>query len=422
MTAKYVFIVDPFSSGSLYAEAIMARGLEPVAILSRDPILDIYKNSFKQEDFKYVFTLRHQLNDLLEELNLFLQNERPLFILPGTECGVELADQLTEYFCPELSNNTSLTLSRRDKFAMNRRVADAGIAAPLSIKSNSITEILSWVNANHLLSTGVVIKPLNSAGTDSVMACFSEDEIVSAFTRLLGTQNQFNLINDELLVQEFVSGKEYVVDSASFNGKHVVTNISCYKKISANGSNFVYDMLDFLPPEGALQKALAQYTLTVLDALGIRFGAAHSEIMLTDKGARLIETGARLHGGVGILASRFASQISQLEHVLDFYLQSNVINENKIHYDLINPTRIVFLISYAESQIYAEHPNIEKIRQLPSLSLMKLFKKPGDLLKKTVDMFTMPGILVLSHHSAKQLESDYATIRKLEKEGLFLLR
>ena len=46
--------------------------------------------------------------------------------------------------------------------------------------------------------------------------------------------------------------------------------------------------------------------------------------------------------------------------------------------------------------------------------------KPGDKLKRTVDMSTMPGIIWLAHDDKAQLISDYNTIRSLEKD-LYIL-
>ncbi|HEO1378577.1 TPA: hypothetical protein VAH49_003050, partial [Legionella pneumophila] len=45
----------------------------------------------------------------------------------------------------------------------------------------------------------------------------------------------------------------------------------------------------------------------------------------------------------------------------------------------------------------------------------------GKYLKKTVDLFSMPGLLILSHESKEQVESDYNLVRKLEQKGLFVL-
>lgn len=418
---KYALIVDPFSSGVLYAEALRKRGITPVAVISHTPIVSAFKDSFRETDYEHSYTYHRNDEALFKSLANFLKKSKPIFVLPGAETGIELADKLADYFCPELSNGSQLSSSRRNKFDMAQRLLKNNVAAPATIKSSVIEDVLSWANQLKLLPSGVVIKPLNSAGTDGVIACFSESEIELAMNNSLGKINQFNYRNESILAQEFVTGTEYVVDTASFSGKHTITNICCYKKTNANGSRFVYDYLDFLPETGSIQLELAEYAFQVLNCLGIKYGPAHSEIMYTSRGPLLIETGARLHGGVAIPAARLATGSSHLDHTLDFFLTNTKLSSNQMGFKLKNYTRIVFLISYFENNVIGEHVNLEVIKQLTSFAILKLIAKPDTLIKKTVDLFSIPGLLILSHESSDQVENDYQMIRKLEKDGLFIL-
>ena len=304
---------------------------------------------------------------------------------------------------------------------MGARLAKDKIPVPLSIQASTIDEVLVFCKTHELLPSGIVIKPLNSAGTDSVSACFDEASIRNAMQKSIGEKNLFNHLNEKMFVQEFLAGVEYVVDTASFAGKHTVTDICRYTKIQENGSQFVYDCLDFLPPEGNIQKELSEYIFNVLDSLGIQYGPAHSEVMLTQKGPRLIETGARVHGGIGVSACRFATGSSHLDLTLSLLLKKIKISMSKINYTIKQATKIVFLISHFDSLVKAEHSNMAILKNLPSLQLLKLNIQPSDKLKKTVDLFTMPGLLILSHSDEKQVENDYQTIRQLEREGLFVM-
>ncbi|KTC84538.1 MULTISPECIES: ATP-grasp domain-containing protein [Legionella] len=417
---KYALIVDPFSSGALYAEALIKRDIIPVAILSHYPIIEVYRDSFKPSDFKYIFTYSEN-SEFFCELNEFLKEKDLTMVLAGAESGVELADKISERFCTEYSNGTALSSCRRNKYEMAQQLSQLHVDVPRAIKSNLPGEFLAWVNSNNLFDCGVVIKPLKSAGTDSVLVCFNEDELIDAVKQNLGKVNQLNFKNDDLIAQEYLTGTEYVVDSTSIAGNHIITNICCYKKTNANNSKFVYDYLDFLPETGNIQHTLAEYAYKVLDGLGIKYGPAHSEIMLTDKGPQLIETGIRPHGGVAIPACRLATGNSHLDVTLDSILNKSKISENKIGFKLIKHTRIVFLISHFESYISDEHQNMEYIKKLNSFVTLKLNVRPGTYLKKTVDLFSMPGLLILSHESREQVESDYLSIRQLEQNGLFIL-
>src|SRR5262249_15218802 len=97
-------------------------------------------------------------------------------------------------------------------------------------------------------------------------------------------------------VQERVSGTEYVVDTFSFDGVHTVTNICRYSKITDGDRFAVYESMDFLPYHAPGNAELLGYAIKVLDALGVRFGFAHTAIMVTSAGHRLVEVGARLPG------------------------------------------------------------------------------------------------------------------------------
>ena len=46
----------------------------------------------------------------------------------------------------------------------------------------------------------------------SVFLCCTMEEAETAFTRILGKRNGLGLINESVLVQEFLVGKEYVID------------------------------------------------------------------------------------------------------------------------------------------------------------------------------------------------------------------
>lgn len=94
-------------------------------------------------------------------------------------------------------------------------------------------------------------------------------------------------LNSSVLVQEFLAGKEYVVDSVSVEGIHKTVAIWEYDKREANNAKFVYyGMRLFESDSGEREDALVAYMHKVLDALGVRHGPSHGEIMWTSTGER----------------------------------------------------------------------------------------------------------------------------------------
>ena len=67
-----------------------------------------------------------------------------------------------------------------------------------------------------------VIKPNNSAGSDSVFLCENEDQAINAFNTIDGHVNGLGATNHGALCQEFLQGTEFVVDGVSRDGKYKV--------------------------------------------------------------------------------------------------------------------------------------------------------------------------------------------------------
>ena len=152
-----------------------------------------------------------------------------------------------------------------------------------------------------------VVKPVQSAGSDDVFLCSNEEEALTAFGRINGTMNGIGLQNTCVLVQEYLKGKEYVVDKVSRDGVHKLVGIWEYEKRSVNGANFVYFGMRLMDPTSEKMQIMVRYADQVLDALDIKHGPSHMEVMLDNWGTAeapefvpcLVEVGARCQGGEG---------------------------------------------------------------------------------------------------------------------------
>ncbi len=61
-----------------------------------------------------------------------------------------------------------------------------------------------------------------------------------------------------------------------------------------------------------------------------------------------------------------------------------------------------------------------EIRNMPSFLGMEIFLKVGHKVAKTIDCFTLGGIVKMSHVSLDVLLADYDRIREMENTGLFV--
>ena len=207
-------------------------------------------------------------------------------IVPGQETGVPLADRLTERMGLP-TNGTARTWARRDKYEMIETLRAAGLHCARQARSADADAIVAWADAE---GYPVVVKPLRSASTDGVAICRSADEVRAAATAVLGSRDIFDQVNHEVLVQSYLDGTEYVVDVVRSGPHRHVCGVWRYDKADV-GTRRVYDRESVVDPDDEPVAELVAYLDTVLDALGIRAGAAHAEIMATAAGPALVEIG-----------------------------------------------------------------------------------------------------------------------------------
>ena len=353
-------------------------------------------------------------------------------MLPGAETGVELADQLS-FRLGLRSNGVEQSLARRNKYVMGETVRNAGVRAVKQAVCKSVEEMVVFLDTLRIPGTNsnelkCVVKPVQSAGTDDVFLCQSVDEAVTAFQRIYGKVNGIGLLNDCVLVQEFLVGKEYVVDKVSRDGVHKLVAIWEYDKRRANGANFVYFGMRLKPSDTAMAKVMIAYADQVLDALGIKNGPSHMEIMvntIVENGVTrydpcLVEVGARCHGGEGtwLPVAKECIGYNLVMVALDAYLDGKLFDSiQKDFFPLHKAGREVDMVS-RYGGIVRSLPGDAIIRKFPSFRSISWEVKPGDYCHKTIDCFTRPGCVQLVAATEEDAERDLEAIHDLELFGL----
>ncbi|WP_119343695.1 ATP-grasp domain-containing protein [Facilibium subflavum] len=405
-------IVDPYSSGAYYAHAFNKANVDVVAVQTANKAPDVYAASYKPEEYKQIFIYEGSLKGLASQIKQL----DPICIVAGCESGVELADQLCCLLLPNLSNDPGKALVRRHKGRMMEAVADAGITTAKQLCTEDEEKVATWLVDEGLNNSNFVIKPPKSASTDSIYKVNAADNNWQGiFRSLLNVHNRLGILNDQLIVQEFMHGTEYVVDTMSYEGEHTISNICRYQKISNDRHIAMYDYMEWLSSDIELYQELQRYAYSVLNALGINFGPAHIEIMHTINGLRLIEVGARAHGGGHPCYNMVATGDSQLDRTVRYFTKQRPISNS---YDLLINMMVVFFVCMKEGVINNLEHTVEKIKSLSSYHHVSIQVKNGDSVAPTKDLFATLdlGFVVLAHQQKEQLLQDYKAIRKIEQE------
>jgi len=407
-------IVDPYSSGALYAPAFREAGVPVVAVVTAPTPPEVYAASYRPEDFDEIIVASGVASGDQATAIARLSALRPRCVLAGCESGVELADALAPRVVPGVSNAPETASARRDKGAMAAAVKQAGLPIIEQICTGDFAEVEAWIERTGLAGRDLVIKPPKSASTDGVTRVARGEGLGDVFASMIGRANRLGIVNDRLVVQEYCRGTEYVVDTASFAGTHSVSDICRYHKIDNGDYMAVYESMAWMPPTLPAYHELVAYAFGVLDAVGMRYGAAHVELMLTDRGPRLIEVGCRPHGGGHPRFCRLATGDSQLDRVVR---QFSGGEPPPASYVLQRHVLVQFLIARRAGYVH-NAAALGQVTALGSHHFSRISIRDGARLEATKDLFGSLdlGFVVLAHADLAQVEADARRVRELEQQ------
>ena len=133
-----------------------------------------------------------------------------------------------------------------------------------------------------------IIKPTDSSCSNGVSKVSNQHEIAPAIERAMSAS-----ASKEILVEEFIEGREISVESISFHGRHHVLAIT--DKETTGAPYFVetaHHQPSSLPQK--IQEEVRDTMPRLLDALELTEGASHAEFKITEDGRiYFIEIGAR---------------------------------------------------------------------------------------------------------------------------------
>ena len=135
-----------------------------------------------------------------------------------------------------------------------------------------------------------ISKPLDNAGSRGVVLIKSKDELEGAVH-----YSSRNGRKGGVIIEEYLQGREVSVEAIVINNN--VYTIQVTDKLT-NGAPYFVEMGHSQP--SSLSKSdvrdIKKLALRAIKSIGINTGPVHVEIMLTEKGPRMIELGARMGG------------------------------------------------------------------------------------------------------------------------------
>ncbi|MBJ6620472.1 ATP-grasp domain-containing protein [Streptomyces sp. DHE17-7] len=281
---RRILMVQPYRQ---LVEKAVAAGFEvwslwDPALQSEDYLRDVARHSAELllTDFDDEAALRALIREtaLAHDVAHVLHLGRESTMLPAAEEAHALGLAL---------NPPDAVRSLNDKAAMRRLLAEHGLSPVRTAVAGHPDEVPGILDG---FGYPAVAKPTRLQGSAGVRRLSGPREL-EQWRRELAAFGY----DGPVIVEEFLSGPEFSVETLSADGVHHVVGIT--EKQVTEGPLFVETGQLFpapLPAETA--RAAAELVTSLLDAAGHRFGPAHTEIILTADGPRVVESQARLGG------------------------------------------------------------------------------------------------------------------------------
>lgn len=393
-------------------------------------------------------------------------------VISAADSAVPLADYISEKLFGDpmshsLGNPFVSHRLRQYKSEMHDRLRDRGLSSIRSLKVRTADDARSFADELFCEGLSVIVKPAAGAGSEFVTLCCTWSQVVDAFAVAAGLETTQHVSTEWMVVQEYIDGPEYVVDTVSLRSIHVVTDVwrsakipvvcrsnrlrsSVEKELLSQGvvrpmfttTSLLYDRLDFVPhisedPSDEVRRVV-DYTFLALDALEHINGCAHCELRIRSNGEPvLIELNSRMQGDVPrstslvgydqytVVASAahiVANQLAGIDGPRPLTSVAPTVYaaaDRRMDNDERPVTRAVVFLQVTEDGFVAE-PGRKYLTQLRTFvnftrSVMSTAAAPGFInrARKTTDLYTCPAAIVLEG-SASAIEDDIATIRLME--------
>ena len=213
-------------------------------------------------------------------------------IRPAGVCSIasDLAAITVNYVAEGLGltgNGMVSAMAATNKHLMRRAFEKAGLPSCKSILVEEGMDLDALP-----LRYPLIVKPTDRSGSRGIYKVTDPKELPEALA--LAREPSFE---KKVLAEEFAEGREYSVEYLSWRGEHRFLAVT--EKFTTGAPLFV-ETGHLQPPRHMDAAALAKIQALVprvLDSLGIRYGASHTELKIDDRGEiRLIECGGRMGG------------------------------------------------------------------------------------------------------------------------------
>ncbi len=214
-----------------------------------------------------------------------------------------------------VGNSYAAAVRANNKYPMRQAFVAAGVPCPKFVCISNLTDATAIIT-NARLSLPLIVKPVDRSGSLAVTRVDKEEDLLPAIEQAHAAS-----FRHEVMVEEYIEGREISVEFISYQGKHFPLQIT--DKVTTEAPHFV-ELEHHQPAElsPVMYEKIYAVTEQALNALGLTNGASHSEYKITQDGRLYImEIGGRMGGDfIGSNLVQLSTGYDFLKGILDVAL------------------------------------------------------------------------------------------------------
>lgn len=299
----------------------------------------------------------------------------------------DLAMPTVNYVAEQLrlvGNSQECTILTTNKYEMRKKLKEKGMPIP-EFQLIKKEQDIDYDKINF----PVIVKPIDRSGSRGIYKVMSVKELKNAIKNAKEVS-----FTDNILVEEYIDGKEYSIEAISQNGVHKILQVT--EKFTSEAPNFIESAhLSPARVDNDLKQQIFEIIERSLEVLKVKNGASHSELkVLPDGDIKIIEIAARMGGDfIGSDMVEISTGFDFVRSVIKVAIGED-IDFNHSTSDKLALVKFIFDDEDTKQMhiIKNEYPNVVK----------ECFINPQ--IKNVTDSSTRNGYCILEMHSEDQLE------------------
>lgn len=276
-----------------------------------------------------------------------------------------------------------------DKFRMKECFKKAGIPCANGGLIKSIDEAEGLIYP-------VILKPRDNSGSRGVIFCNNKAELEAAFNEAM----QYTRL-DSVLVEEFIEGQEYSIESLHYNGKSEVIQFTEKKT-----TPFPYNVeLRHTQPANLSEEHKKQIRKIIADiavALGFENCPSHTELKINKRGIFVIETSPRLGGGyITSTLTPLSTGINMEDQLLNIAIGTPVDTRT----GRVEKASAVHFFSLPEGVVTSIDKELEQVREWSNIESFDLKLRPGSIVTKFKSGLDRYGQFIINANNREEVDS-----------------